>query len=815
MLEKVKTMVAETPERNYMMNVIKRDGRRQPVNFNKITERLAALSVITPKLDVDPIPLAQKVISGLRADIRTSEIDLFAAETAMFMGTVETRYKTLAARILTSNLHKLTPGNFAQAMEKLHTLQHGGITSSLLEVARRNEQRIMDAIDYSRDYSYDFFGLKTLLRSYLMKVGDDIVERPQDMLMRVALGVQGDDVDAAIKMYTAMSLGYYTHATPTLFNSGTWKPQMSSCFLLQMVDDSIEGIYETLSRCARISKSAGGIGFTSHKIRCAGSRIKGTNGKSNGLVPMLRNFDTTAAYVDQGGGKRKGAFACYLEPWHADIEDWLDLKKNNGKDEVRARNLFYGLWVPDLFMKRVQANQMWSLMDPAACPGLIDSYGADFEALYEKYEREGRFVRQLSATTLMKKIAATQQETGTPYMLYKDSCNKKSNQANLGTIKSSNLCTEIIEFTSPDEIAVCNLASVALPKFVQKGDDGLFFNFKQFEECVGDIIRNLDKIIDVNYYPVEQARTSNMRHRPVGLGVQGLADVFCMLRMPFTSPEAQALNRDIFESMYYGACVASVELAEKKGSYPTFQGSPMSKGLFQFDLWGVTPKKPEWAALRERATKGMRNSLLCALMPTASTSQILGNNECFEPFTNNIYVRRTNAGEFPLINKHLVKDLQRLGLWNEEMRTEIIINRGSVQNISRIPPEVRELYKTVWELSAKELISMAAARAPYIDQSQSMNIYMAEPTIDRLVSAHFWGWKNGLKTGMYYLRTNPRLKAQQFTVDPSKLTKAAEETTNLVSQDKNAAKSKLSHSEEMEIVGEVCTMKEGCLTCSS
>jgi ribonucleoside-diphosphate reductase alpha subunit len=621
------------------------------------------------------------------------------------------------------------------------------------------------AILYDRDFSYDFFGFKTLERSYLMKVDGKVVERPQHLLMRVAVGIHGEDIPAAIETYNLLSEKWFTHATPTLFNAGTPKPQLSSCFLLTMKDDSIDGIYDTLKQTAKISQSAGGIGLSIHNVRAKGSYIKGTGGTSNGIVPMLRNFDMTARYVDQGGGKRKGSFAIYLEPWHADVFDFLELKKNHGKEEMRARDLFYAMWIPDLFMKRIENNEMWSLFCPNEAPGMADCYGEEFERLYEKYEKEGKARRQVKAQDLWFEILEAQIETGTPYMLYKDAANRKSNQKHLGTIKSSNLCTEIIEYTSPDEVAVCNLASIALPKFVT--EDGKFDHQKLYE-ITKVVTRNLNKVIDVNYYPVIEARNSNMRHRPIGIGVQGLADAFILLRMPFDSEEARGLNKDIHETIYFAAMEASMELSKLNGPYETFKGSPVSKGIFQFDMWGVTPDSGRWDwenLKKEVKQNGVRNSLLLAPMPTASTSQILGNNECFEPYTSNIYTRRTLSGEFIIANKHLMKDLIGLGMWNENMRQKLIATNGSVQPIAEIPQNIKDIYKTVWEISQKAIIDMSADRGAYICQSQSLNIHLTDPNFGKLTSMHFYAWKKGLKTGMYYLRSTAAADAIKFTLD--------------------------------------------------
>ncbi len=648
------------------------------------------------------------------------------------------------------------------------------ISKETWRVIKEHAAELDEAIIYDRDFGYDYFGFKTLERSYLMKVDGKVIERPQHLLMRVAVGIHGEDISAAIETYNLLSEKWFTHATPTLFNAGTPKPQLSSCFLLTMKDDSIDGIYDTLKQCAKISQSAGGIGLSIHNVRAKGSYIKGTGGTSNGIVPMLRNFDMTARYVDQGGGKRKGSFAIYLEPWHADIFDFLDLKKNHGKEEMRARDLFFAVWIPDLFMQRVENNEMWSLFCPNEAPGLADVWGEDFERLYEKYEKEGKFRKQIKAQDLWFEILESQIETGTPYILYKDAANRKSNQKNLGTIKSSNLCTEIVEFTSPDEVAVCNLASIALPKFIT--EEGKF-DHQTLYEITKVATRNLNKVIDINYYPVAEARNSNMRHRPIGLGVQGLADAFIMLRMPFDSPEARRLNKDIFETIYFGAMEASMELARQFGPYETFKGSPVSKGIFQFDMWGVTPESGRWdweRLKRDVKQHGVRNSLLLAPMPTASTSQILGNNECFEPYTSNIYTRRTLSGEFIIANKHLMKDLMNLGLWSETMRQKLIAANGSVQSIPEIPQNVKDIYRTVWEISQKSIIDMSADRGAYICQSQSLNIHITNPNFGKLTSMHFYAWKKGLKTGMYYLRSTAAADAIKFTLDKATIQQTTE-----------------------------------------
>ncbi len=756
------------------MLVLKRDGHRESVKFDKITARIEKLCYgLDPKF-VNPVEVAMKVINGLYDGVSTSELDNLAAEIAATMTTKHPDFAKLAARIAVSNLHKVTSKSFSNTMKRLYqyvdpkTGQNAPLISKeTWKVIHENAAELDEAIIYDRDFSYDFFGFKTLEKSYLMKIDGKIVERPQHLLMRVAVGIHGEDIPAAIETYHLLSEKWFTHATPTLFNAGTPKPQLSSCFLLTMKDDSIDGIYDTLKQTAKISQSAGGIGLSIHNVRAKGSYIKGTGGTSNGIVPMLRNFDMTARYVDQGGGKRKGSFAIYLEPWHADVFDFLDLKKNHGKEEMRARDLFYAMWIPDLFMKRIENNEMWSLFCPNEAPGLADCYGDDFERLYEKYEKEGKARKQIKAQDLWFEILEAQIETGTPYMLYKDAANKKSNQKHLGTIKSSNLCTEIIEYTSADEVAVCNLASIALPKFVT--EDGKFDHQKLYE-ITKVVTRNLNKVIDINYYPVEEARNSNMRHRPIGIGVQGLADAFIMLRMPFDSEEARGLNKDIHETIYFAAMESSMEQAKVHGPYQTFKGSPVSKGIFQFDMWGVTPDSGRWDwenLKREVKQNGVRNSLLLAPMPTASTSQILGNNECFEPYTSNIYTRRTLSGEFIIANKHLMKDLINLNLWSETMRQKLIAANGSVQAIADIPQNIKDIYKTVWEISQKAIIDMSADRGAYICQSQSLNIHLTNPNFGKLTSMHFYAWKKGLKTGMYYLRSTAAADAIKFTLDKS------------------------------------------------
>ena len=751
------------------MQVVKRDSRTEPVQFDKITARIKKLCYELHE-SVDPAKVAMRVIEGVYDGVTTTELDNLAAEVAATNAVTHPDYASLASRIAISNLHKATKKSFAETMEDLYTYvdpitgeNASLIANDVIEIIRENAEFLDSQIIYDRDFNYDYFGFKTLERSYLLKINNEIVERPQHMLMRVAVGIHKDDLDAVVDTYNGLSEGWFTHATPTLFNSGTPKPQMSSCFLLTTQEDSISGIYDTLKQCAKISQNAGGIGLAIHDIRATGSYIKGTNGSSNGIVPMLRVFNDTARYVDQGGGKRKGSFAIYIEPWHADIHDFLDLKKNHGKEEQRARDLFYALWIPDLFMKRVEENGDWTLMCPNECRGLADNHGAAFEKLYTKYEAEGRGRKTIKAQDLWFKILESQIETGTPYMLYKDAANGKSNQQNLGTIRSSNLCTEIIEYTAPDEVAVCNLASIALPKYVNNGE----FDHEKLFQVTYQATVNLNRIIDRNYYPIPEARNSNMRHRPIGLGVQGLADVFILMRHPFDSDEARALNREIFETIYYAACTASKDLAKEEGAYETFKGSPASEGRLQFDLWGVTPTdRWEWDVLKDEIKEhGMRNSLLLAPMPTASTAQILGNNECFEPYTSNIYTRRTLSGEFIIVNKHLLRDLTKLGLWDDDMKNRIISANGSIQNINEIPDNLKALYRTAWEIPQRALIDMSADRGAYICQSQSLNVFMENVTTAKLTSMHFYAWKQGLKTGMYYLRTKAATDAIKFTVD--------------------------------------------------
>ena len=752
------------------MYVVKRDEKKEAVKFDKITARIIKMCYGLDPL-VSPESVAMKVIEGIYDGVSTSDLDNLAAEVAAAKTIDHPDYALLASRIAVSNLHKETKKTFSEVMSDLYyyidpkTNQKASLLAEdVFNIIQEHKETLDSSIIYDRDFRYDYFGFKTLTRSYLMKLNGKIAERPQQMLMRVALGIHKSDVESAIKTYHLMSEGWFTHATPTLFNSGTPKPQMSSCFLLTMKEDSIEGIYETLKACAQISQSAGGIGLSIHNIRATGSYIKGTNGTSNGIVPMLRVFNDTARYVDQGGGKRKGSFAMYIEPWHADVFDFLDLKKNHGKEEQRARDLFFALWIPDLFMQRVKENGEWTLMCPHECPGLSDVHSAEFVALYTKYEQEGKGRKTIKAQDLWFKILESQIETGTPYMLYKDAANSKSNQQNLGTIKSSNLCTEIIEYTAPDEIAVCNLASLALPKYVT--EEKTFDHDKLFEVTYQATL-NLNKIIDENFYPVEAAKNSNLRHRPIGLGVQGLADTYILMGFPFESDDAKKLNKEIFETIYYASMTASKDLSKELGPYSTYEGSPVSKGIFQPDMWGVTPStRWEWSVLKEEVLKyGVRNSLLLAPMPTASTAQILGNNECFEPYTSNIYTRRVLSGEFIIVNKHLLKDLVKAGLWNKDMRQKIMTANGSVQNIKEVPQNLKALYKTAWEISQKAIIEQSADRGAYICQSQSLNIFMENANFGKLTSMHFYGWEKGLKTGMYYLRTKAATDAIKFTVE--------------------------------------------------
>ncbi|KAF8221134.1 ribonucleotide reductase alpha subunit [Tricholoma matsutake] len=766
-----------------MAFVFKRGERKERVQFDKITTRIDKLCYGLDMNHVNPIEVTQKVVAGVYQGVTTVELDNLASETAAYLTTKHPDYAVLAARIAISNLHKETKKNFSQVIKDLYNYVNpkngrpaGMISKETYEIVCENAELLDSAIIYNRDFNYNFFGFKTLERSYLLRLNGRVAERPQHMIMRVAVGIHGRDVDRVIETYNLMSERYFTHASPTLFNAGTPNPQLSSCFLVCMKDDSIDGIYDTLKSCAMISKTAGGIGLNIHCIRATGSYIAGTNGYSNGIVPMLRAYDATARYVDQGGNKRPGAFTIYIEPWHADIFDFIDLRKNHGKEEARARDLFYALWIPDLFMKRVEANADWPLFCPNEAPGLHEVYGEEFEALFEKYEREGRQRKFVPAQKLWYAILEGQIETGGPFMLYKDAANSKSNQKNLGTIKSSNLCTEIIEYSSPEETAVCNLASIALPTFITSGK----YDFQRLHDVTKVVAFNLNRIIDINYYPVPEARRSNMRNRPIGIGVQGLADTFMALRMPFDSPVAKQLNIQIFETIYHAALEASAEMAEKDGPYESWVGSPAQQGQLQYDLWGVTPTDLwDWATLKEKiARTGLRNSLVTAPMPTASTSQILGFNECFEAYTSNIYTRRVLAGEFQVVCPWLLRELVDLGLWDDNMKNMIIAHNGSIQNIPTIPDDVKAIYKTVWEISQKKIIDLSADRGAFICQSQSLNIHLQAPTLGQLTSMHFYGWKKGLKTGMYYLRTRPAAQAIQFTIDQSVLKDAKAQNVN-------------------------------------
>ncbi len=791
------------------MFVIKRNGKKETVKFDKITARIEKLCYGLDRRFVNSIDVAKKVIEGLYDGVTTTELDNLAAETAASLTVKHPDYALLASRIAVSNLHKNTTKSFSKTMQALYECTDPKtkkvlplIADDVWEIIHKHAELLDSTIIYDRDYGFDYFGFKTLEKSYLLKIDGKVAERPQHMYMRVAIGIHKDDIESAVKTYHLMSERWFTHATPTLFNAGTPKPQMSSCFLLTMKEDSIDGIYDTLKQTAKISQSAGGIGLAIHGIRATGTYIGGTNGTSNGIIPMLRVFNDTARYVDQGGGKRKGAFAIYLEPWHADVFEFLDLRKNHGKEEMRARDLFYALWIPDLFMKRVEEDGNWSLFCPHEAPGLHECWGEDFERLYQQYEQEGLTRRTVKAQELWFAIIEAQIETGTPYLLYKDAANRKSNQQNLGTIKSSNLCTEIIEYTAPDEVAVCNLASLALPRFVIDGK----FDHDKLYEVTYEVTKNLNKIIDNNYYPVEEARTSNTKHRPIGLGVQGLADTFILLRLPFESAEAQQLNKEIFETIYFAAMTASKDLAKEHGAYETFPGSPVAQGIFQYDMWGAEPTlRWDWYRLKDEVIKyGVRNSLLVAPMPTASTSQILGNNECFEPYTSNIYVRRVLSGEFVVVNKHLLKDLIELGLWNDEMKNRIITRNGSIQQIDSIPDHIKEIYKTVWEIKQRSIIDMAADRGAYICQSQSLNLFVDAPSASKLTSMHFYAWKKGLKTGMYYLRTKAASQAVQFTVEKQggRMTEPLVETkTDTTIPDEPA-------------IGASCSMEDGCVSCS-
>ncbi|KAF8563158.1 hypothetical protein P879_09272 [Paragonimus westermani] len=813
------------------MYVIKRG-----VHCDKIAKRIRALCYGLDKAYIDVDAVTRRVVTGLYPGVTTVELDNLAAEVCASMITRYHDYATLAARLAVSNLHKKTKERFSDVMEDLYNyynprtrLHSPLIADDIIGIIRTNADRLNAAIDYKRDFNYNYFGFKTLERSYLLKLHGQVHERPQHMLMRVSVGIHKDDIDSAIETYNLMSEKWFTHASPTLFNSGTPRPQMSSCFLLTMKDDSIEGIYDTLKECAIISKNAGGIGLNVHNIRSAGTYIAGTNGDSNGLVPMLRVFNNTARYVDQGGNKRPGAFAIYLEPWHPDILQFVEMRKNTGAEEIRARDLFYALWIPDLFMRRVEANENWTLMDPHECPGLPDTWGEEFEALYLKYEKEDRGRRTLRAQEVWHAIIEAQIETGTPFMLYKDSCNKKSNHQHLGTIRCSNLCTEIVEYSSPDETAVCNLASISLPHFVNPEERA--FDFDQLQYVTRVITRNLNRVIDNSYYPVEEARRSNMRHRPIGIGVQGLADAFLLMRYAFDGPEAAALNKRIFETIYFAALDASCKLAEKYGPFDTYEGCPVSKGILQPDMWGVDTEELskisglDWSGLRRRIKQyGVRNSLLLAPMPTASTAQILGNNESFEPFTSNVYSRRVLSGEFQIVNPYLLDDLTRLGLWSEDLKSAIVANQGSIQDIQGIPEDLKPLYKTVWEISQKKIIDMAADRGPFIDQSHSLNLHMAQPNYGKMTSMHFYAWKKGLKTGMYYLRTRPAAEPIKFTVDKTSVRALLERGVVKNGMNGHAIDEAQEAAEEECILQEIqrrnkeaiaCSLSnpEGCLSC--
>ncbi|XP_036321358.1 ribonucleoside-diphosphate reductase large subunit [Rhagoletis pomonella] len=796
--------------------VIKRDGRKEDIHFDKITSRVQKLCYGLNMDFVDPVAITLKVINGLYCGVTTQELDNLAAEIAASLTTQHADYATLAARIAISNLHKETRKVFSDVISDLYNYVSAetGLPTPIISdfhynVVKKNADRLNSAIIYDRDFGYNYFGFKTLERSYLLKLNGKIVERPQHMLMRVSIGIHGEDIDAAIETYNLLSERYFTHASPTLFAAATRQPQLSSCFLLTMAGDSIDGIFTSAHQCALISKSAGGIGLNVHCIRAKGTAIAGTNGTSNGLVPMLRVFNNVARYVDQGGGKRPGAFAIYLEPWHADIFEFLDLKKNTGKEEHRARDLFYALWIPDLFMERVEANGEWSLMCPHKCPGLHEVWGEEFEKLYTKYEKEGRANKTVKAQSLWFAIIESQVETGTPYMLYKDACNRKSNQQNIGTIKCSNLCTEIVEYSAPDEVAVCNLASIALNMFVTPEKT---YDFQRLKEVTKTVTRNLNKIIEINHYPLPEAKKSNFRHRPIGIGVQGFADALILMRYPYESEQAFLLNQQVFETIYYGALEASCELAEKYGTYETYEGCPVSKGILQYDMWDKKPTELwNWTELKEKIKQhGVRNSLLLAPMPTASTAQIMGNNESFEPYTSNIYTRRVLSGEFQVVNHHLLRDLTELGLWDDDMKNKIITSRGSIQGIESIPQHIRDLYKTVWEISVKTSIKMAADRGAFIDQSQSFNIHVAEPNYGKLTSIHFYGWKAGLKTGMYYLRTKPAANAIQFTVDKSR-----KETNGEIKAKQTEEAASPNRSQNMADM--VCSLenKDACMSCGS
>ncbi len=832
-----------------MMRVIKRNGTNEEVSFDKVLNRIKNIS---DNLNVNVFDIAQKVCGRIYDNVKTSELDELAAHICSSMITDHPAYGSLAARIIVSNHHKNTSPSFSETITTLYNNVdvHGEkcplVSDEVYDVVMKNKEKLNSYLNYSRDYLFDYFGFKTLERGYLMKVNGVVVERPQQLFMRVALGIHGSDVKEALVTYDLMSTKYFTHATPTLFNAGTQRPQLSSCFLVALKEDSVSGIFQTLEDCALISKYAGGIGLHIHNVRGKGSRIRGTNGQSDGIVPMLRVYNNTARFINQAG-KRNGSIAIYLEPWHCDVEPFLEMKKNHGNEEERARDLFYALWIPDLFMQRVKDDMMWSLMCPDECPGLSDVYGDEFVALYEKYEREGRYKKQMRAQDLWWQVLQAQIEQGTPYLLFKDAANRKSNQKNLGTIKSSNLCTEIIEYTSPEETAVCNLASIALPTYIEydtENNNKPFFNFAKLHEVTKVITKNLNKVIDVNFYPVETGRRSNLKHRPIGIGVQGLADAFVLMRLPFDSQEAMTLNKHIFETIYHGSLEASMEISRKRaewiakynaeeisydeldeklnlneyevinakypGAYSTFEGSPASQGTLQFDMWGVTPDsgRYDWDTLKADIKEhGIRNSLLLAPMPTASTSQIMGFNEAFEPFTSNLYKRRTLAGEFIIVNKHLIADLVKLGLWDKDMKNKIIINDGSVQAIDEIPDELKALYKTSWELKQKVLIDQSADRGAYVCQSQSLNLFMEDPDFKKLSSMHFYSWQKGLKTGIYYLRTRAKAQAQKFTIDPTmqKLTNLKSVGSSNATNTSNVSLSNMQKPRTVVCDGDTCT----------
>lgn len=819
------------------MEVVKRDGTREYVKFEKISSRIKKQTYGLNEDYVDYFEVSKKVIAGLYDGVTTEELDKLAAETSASLVTNHPDYSTLAARIAITSLYKRVDKRFTATADKLYHYinpktgeKAGMISDNVYKVIVKNGKELDAMVVHDRDFNFDYFGFKTLEKSYLLKMFGEVAETPQHLYMRVAVGIWLDDLEMVQKTYDMLSQGLFTHATPTLFNAGTKRPQLSSCFLLDIDDDSIPGIYKTLSDCAVISQNAGGIGVNIHKIRAKGSYIKGTNGSSNGIVPMLKVFNETARYVDQGGGRRKGSIAVYLEPWHADVFDFLDLRKNHGKEELRARDLFLAMWTPNLFMERVESDGLWSLFSPDEVPGLIDAYDSPedkkFTELYTKYERDGKAIKTIKARELWEKILDSQIETGTPYMLYKDAANYKSNQKNLGTIKSSNLCTEILEYTDKDEIAVCNLASVALPKFIdvpsgkvrEKNKKLRTYNFKRLYDVVYQMTTNLNRVIDVNYYPTPETKNSNLRHRPIGLGVQGLADTFAMLSIPFESPEAQKLNKEIFETIYFAALTASNDLAKRDGTYVSYHGSPASQGKLQFELWNVDVDQLsglwDWYGLKESIKQhGLRNSLLVAPMPTASTAQILGNNECFEPFTTNLYKRNVLSGEFVIINKHLVDDLVNIGMWNDRIRLKLFDGNGSIQKIEEIPAEIREVYKTVWEMKGKTILDMARDRAIFIDQSQSLNLFMQEVTPSKLSSAHMYGWKLGLKTGMYYLRTKAKASAiKGLGVDMSQLNSL--ETDETSTPKIKIENNNLTVTEEM--LNKVCSLDDpDCLTCSS